>query len=248
MPAPFSDISLYLPAAHPAGTPAYRDAICLQNYISDLYCKCMNGYKPPYCSRITIQPHYYGIWKAPWKNGSMIAMAPFFDSAAFEQLNKPAKYLCLLNLIQECMLQLSNGWHWDRAVFEKAYQQVIDRHFLFCFNYPVTLSRNRKIAASLIIEKTERITSVYASIVTGNETIKAKLYEKTNNFWHDCSYILVRHAKWFDADRFGIHYPKGKIAAWYSLIHKTVTCIQDDTPVDKIDFKKSFWMQPDWAV
>jgi hypothetical protein len=245
MPAPFRDISFYIPATNKVSTPEYRDETCLQNYISDFYFMSMNGYKPPYCSRVTIQPAYYGIWKQTRKNGSIIAIAPFFDKEKFEQLDRPGRYRYLLDIIRECMLQLSHEYQWDHAVFEKAYQLVLDKDFLFRFDYPPALSKNRKMSAFLSIEKTERITSVYANITSKGSTVKVKLYEKINSFWYDCSYILVRHTKWFDAGRFGIHYPKGNISIWYSLTDKVIACFQDDLPVAKIDFKKSFWMQLD---
>ena len=245
MPAPFSDITLYLPGTSLGGNPGYREETRTGNYISDLYGRCMNGYKPPFCSRVTIQPHYYGIWKQAWKTGSIIAIAPFFDKEEFEQLDKAGKYRCLLDLVQECMLQLSEAYHWDRSVFETAYQLVLEKDFAFNFVYPSTLSKNRKLSGFLSIEKTEQITAVYANIISEAAAVKVKLYEKTNSFWYDCSYVLVRHTKWFDAGRFGIHYPKGKISIWYSLTDMVVASFQNDIPVAKIDFKKSFWMQLD---
>jgi len=245
MPAPFCDITLYLNTGTRAGTDEYREETRVVNYISDLYCQCMAGYKPPGCSRVTIQPYYHKIRKRTWKTGSIIAIAPAFEPGKFEELDKTGKFHYLLEIIQQCMLLLSKEYHWDVSVFEKAHALVLEKNFIFNFAYPPTLSKSRKMSAFVSIEKTGRVTTLYANINTGDSKIKVILYEKANSFWYDCSYILTRHTKWFDSERFGIHYPKGKISVWYSLTDKVVCTFQDDLPVEKIDFRRSFWMQPD---
>ncbi len=243
MPTPFSDITLYLDTGAVAGTPAFVDETGIINYISDLYCQCMNGYKPPGCSRVTIQPYYHTIWNRTWKNGSIIAIAPAFDPDNYRRLDKMGKYHLLLNLIQHCLLQLSDEYTWNRTVFESAYAQVLDSKFVFDRSYAPVLSKNRKMKAFQRIEKTESITSVFINIDDGTTLRTIKLYEKKNNFWYDCAYILARHTKWFDADRVGIFYPKCNLSIWYSLSDNEVQYFKDDVRVDRINFSSCFFMQ-----
>ena len=79
MGAPFSDITLYTPTPYTVGTPEHWEETSLINFVSDLYVQNMNGYKPPKTSRITIQPAYHDIWNKTCKNGSIIAIAPYFS-------------------------------------------------------------------------------------------------------------------------------------------------------------------------
>jgi hypothetical protein len=240
MGRPFSDITLYLPTPFVVGTPEYYKETSLKNYVSDLYFRHMNGYKPPKVTRITIQPHYHEIWNRTWKHGSIVSIAPHFDYNKYEGLEKQGKYLYLLDLIQNSVLQLSKEYGWDKLVFEKAYNEVIENNFIFNINMPSKLSRDKKRVANLSIEKTETVTSVYANIQEADSIFKAKLFDKANVFWYDCAYILAKHNKWFDADRFGINYGKGQINIWYSIKKNEVELFENDTRVTEIDFRKFF--------
>ena len=78
MGMPFSDISLYTPIPHKVGTPEYWEVTSLENFVSDLYVRKMNGYKPKGATRITIQPSFHGTWVKPGKIGSIISTASSF--------------------------------------------------------------------------------------------------------------------------------------------------------------------------
>jgi hypothetical protein len=240
MGRPFSDITLYTPIPHRVGTPGYWEVTSLENFVRDLYVQKMNGYKPPKTSRITIQPAFHGIWNRTWKSGSIVSIAPFYSHNEYALLDKHGKYKYILDLIQRVTLQLSEEYKWDRTVFEQAYNEVIESNFDFQIKYPAKMSRDKKKRANLIIEKDESITSVYVNIERNDSTIKSKLFDKKNIWWYDCAYILARHGKWLDKDKFGIGYSKGKIEAWYSIEKKEVVLLENGNRVSEIDFGKYF--------
>ena len=133
---------------------------------------------------------------------------------------------------------MSVEYGWDKAVFENAYKQVLETNFNLKINYPTKQSRDKKKVANLIIEKTEVVTSVYVSIECNGSSNTHKLFDKKNAWWYDCIYTLARHDKWFDTDRFGIGYGKGKIEVWYSLENNKVQLFENGNQVTAIDFGK----------
>jgi hypothetical protein len=240
MGAPFSDITLYTPSPHDDGTTEYWEDTSLKNYLSDLYVQKMYGYKPPKTTRIAIQPAFHDIWDRTWKNGSIVAIAPFYSHDEYAILDKHGKYKYILDLIQVATIQLCEEYKWDKSVFENAYQEVIENDFKFIINYPTKLSKDKKKVANLSIEKTEVLTSVYVNIIENASTTKIKLFDKKNAWWYDCVYFLVRHNKWLDINKFGIGYSKGKIDIWYSIEDNEVGIFENGNRVTEINFKKYF--------
>jgi hypothetical protein len=240
MGASFSDITLYAPTPHAVGTPGYIAETSIQHFVSDLYVQKMHGYNPPKTSRITIQPAYHDIWRRTWKNGSIVAIAPYYNYEEFASLDKHGKYKYILDLIQGATLQLSDEYQWDKAIFENAYKEVIESNFEFKIKYPAKTSRDKSKVANLCVEKTEILTSVYVNIETDSSTIKAKLFDKRNVWWYDCAYLLARHGKWHDKNKFGIGYAKHKIDIWYSMENEEVVFLENGDQVLKIDFEKYF--------
>jgi hypothetical protein len=240
MGAPFSDITLYTPTPHKVGTPEYIEETLIQNYVSDLYVQKMYGYKPPKTSRITIQPAYHDIWNRTWKTGSIVTIAPFYSHDEYASLDRLGKYKYILDLIQGATLELSEEYQWDKTVFEKAYKDIIDNDFKFKINFPTKLSKDKKKIANLSIEKTETVTSVYVNIETNGSVIKAKLFDKKNIWWYDCTYFLAKHNKWHDTNKFGIGLAKGKIDIWYSIEDKEVELFENGIRLTEIDFAKYF--------
>ena len=240
MGVPFSDITLYLTTPHKVGTKEYYDQVSLENFISDLYVQKMNGYKPPKTSRINLQPAFHTIWNRTWKNGSIVDIALYFSYDEYVGLDTKGKYKHILDLIQSATIPLSDEYGWDKAVFENAYKHILETNFKFKINYPTKQSRDKKKVANLIIEKTETVTSVYVSIECNGSSNTHKLFDKKNAWWYDCIYILARHDKWFDTDRFGIGYGKGKIEVWYSLENDKVQLFENGNQVTAIDFGKYF--------
>lgn len=240
MGAPFSDITIYAPTPYTVGTPEYSEETSLINFVSDLYVQNMNGYKPPKISRITIQPAYYNIWNRTWKNGSIVTIAPFFSHDEFSSLDKSGKYKYILDLIQTATMQLSDEYIWDKEIFESAYTKTLDANFNFRIEYPAKQSKDRKKSAMFIVIKTETITSAYVDININGIITTKKLFDKKNSWCYDCVYYLARYIKWFDSDRFGIAFGKGKIDIWYSLNNNSVELFDKGEKVKELDFRKYF--------
>jgi len=229
MGAPFSDISLYLPTPHIVGTPEYDQELAIENFVSDLYVRKMNGYKPPKTSRITIQPAFHETWKRTWKNGSIVTIAPFFSYDEYAILDKRGKYKYILDLIQIATLQLSDEYQWDKTVFENAYREVIQSDFDFKITYPPKMSRDKKKTGQVVIEKTEKTTFLNLLFIIGNNTKRVKLFEKNNSFWYDIAYEMAKNSKWLDNNSFGVYSKKSEKFGYYSLL--------DDVIIGKLDFK-----------
>lgn len=243
MGTPFTDITLYAPTAHKVGTPEYWEDVALQNFVSDLYLQKMHGYKPPKTSRVSIQPEYYNKWERPWMFGSVLSIAPYFSYDDYCALDKKGKYQYILDLIQASMLQSAETFGWDKAVFEKAYEEVVESDFAFQLSSQPKLSRDKKKAGYLLIEKTETVTSIFVVIEVDGTSIKQKLFDKKNSWWYDAAYTLAKNTKWFANDRFGIKYNKGQIEIWYSIEQNTVTLCEEGNEVKEINFKKFFLFQ-----
>lgn len=240
MGAPFSDITLYTPTPHTVGTPEYIEEMSLLNFVSDLYVQNMNGYKPPKTSRIIIQPAYHDIWNRTWKKGSIVAIAPYFSYDEFSVLGKTDKYKYILEVIQNATIQLSDEYQWDSTVFENAYKKSLDSNFKFKIEYPAKQSKDRKKTGVFTIIKSETVTSAYVEIHVNGSTVTKKLFDKKNSWWYDCAYYLARHNKWFDTDKFGIAYGKGKIDMWYSIEKNEVELYEGGRLVTEINFQKYF--------
>ena len=240
MGAPFSDITIYSPTPYTVGTPEYIEETSLINFVSDLYVQNMNGYKPPKTSRITIQPAFHDTWDRTWKNGSIIAIAPFFSYEEFTSFDKSGKYKYILDLIQTATIQLCDEYQWNREVFESAYSSTLDSNFNFRIEYPAKQSRDRKKSGVFVITKSETVTSAYVDINVDGIITTRKLFDKKNSWWYDCIYYLARHNKWFDNNRFGVGFGKGKIDIWYSLDKNAVALYDSSQQVTEIDFGKYF--------
>jgi len=230
MGAPFSDITLYTPTPHTVGTNEYWEDTSLKNFVSDLYVQKMYGYKPPKTSRITIQPAFHDIWKRTWKNGSIVAIAPFYSHDEYASLDKKGKYKYILDLIQVATLQLSDEYKWDRTVFEKAYEEIIENDFEFKINYPNKMSRDKKKVGQVVIEKTEKVTTLNLLFTISNDIKKVKLFENRNWFWYDIAYELAKNSKWLDNNTFGVYSKKTDKFGYYSLL--------DDVIIGKLDIKE----------
>jgi hypothetical protein len=243
MGAPFSDITLYIPTSFPPDSPEYQDEARLENFVSDLYMQKMHGYKPPNTTRVCIQPGFYGTWDHPWKFGSIASIAIEFARDKYVSLDRQGKYRYILDIIQQAMIQCSEAFNWDKSIFEKAHQEVLDCDFVFDISFPSKTSRDKKKVGQLCIEKTEMSTRACVLIRTGDTHCKVQLFEKRNTFWYDCVYQLAKHVKWRDTNSFGVFYPKVELEIYYSLIDDKVYSFCRGTSTPKIDFTKIFWFQ-----
>ena len=238
MGRPFSDITIYYPIPHKTGTAEYWEDRSLLNFICDLYVQCMNGYNPPKTTRITIQPAYHEIWNSTWKNGSIVAIAPFFSYDEYSSLSKSGKYKYILGLIQTATMELSDEYQWEKQVFEKAYNKILSTDFSFRIETPAKQSRDRKKKGVFVITKNETITSAYVEISFDGQIITRKLFDKENGWCHDSIYPLAKKNRWFDNNRFGVGVENGKIAAWYSVNENLVELFDSGKQVTEINIKR----------
>ena len=236
MGRPFGDITLYLPTRYPPETPEYWEDRSLWNFICDLYVRKMHGYKPPNASRVCIQTAQVTPREKTWKFGAVFSIVCEFVRDRYESLDRHAKYHYILNIIQDAVIQLSVEYHWDKVVFENAYQEIIKGDFAFNIDYPTKMSRDRRKRANLRVEKNETTTFVYAIIETGGAIKKVKLFEKKNGWCDDGIYPFAKYAKWIDADKFGIYYSKGLIEIYYSIMDDEVRAMESGNPVQVIKF------------
>ena len=234
MGAAFSDITLYTPTPHKNDTSEYWEDTSLENYVSDLYVQKMYGYKPPKTTRITIQPAYHDIWDRTWKYGSIVSIAPFYNYDEYVSLDKKGKYKYILGIIQASTLQLSDEYGWDKKVFEKAYEEVIKSDFQFKVEYLSKMSRDRKKSGQVVIEKTQKVTTLYLLIINGECSKKIKLFENRNWFFYDVAYEIAKNSKWLDNNTFGVYSKKTGRYGYYSLIDQVI--------IGKLDYREDEFM------
>lgn len=241
MGASFSDITLYMPTAHEHGSDEYIRETRLNNFVSDLYVRHMNGYKPPRATRITIQPAYFETWDRTWKNGSLFSIAPYFDLERFGKLDKAGKCMYVLEIIHESCVTLSLEHGWNRSIFENAYARVLNDDFRFHFEYPQKKSRDRKKTAKLIMSKDEFFTTVSVRIEMEDRSIQKALFNKENEYWYDAAYILTKHGSWLDNLRFGIRHKPWDFEIWYSLEKDEVGALHRGQELSLSDFDKWYY-------
>ena len=194
-----------------------RDFRHLANYVSDLYVRCLHGYKPPKTSRVSILLSPDDKAQHSFKVGSIATIDRYFSAEKYRGLSEDTKAAYILDFIHNVMLHLSQIYEWDTAVFENAYQEVIARNLKFCFEYPFKASRDRKKRAQLIIEKTQWITTLLARIESIDNILKVKLCEHPNRWWYDPAYAVAKHGKWLDNNWFGLDTSSPNLKVWYSL-------------------------------
>jgi len=240
MGASFSDITLYTSTPYKNDTPEYWEETSLKNFVSDLYVQKMHGYKPPQATRITLQPDYYNIWDRTWKNGSIFSIAPLFEREKYEALDKRGKYQYILDIVHGSMIQLGREYNWDNEVFEAAYKEIIESEFSFIIDYPFKTSKDRNKQGKLVIEKTERTTTVNAVIKIGDKSVSGKLFDKRNWFWYDSAYQIAKHYRWLDNERFGIQIKKLNFSVWYSLADDKVLFEVNGEVKDEYNLERMF--------
>ncbi len=240
MSTPFSDITLYTETRYSNDTAEYREETGLQNYVSDLYISKMYGYKLPNTTRVSIAPEFHKIWNRTWSNGSIKSIAPEFIYEKYLNLDKQGKYQYILDIIHSCMMQLSEEYNWDKAVFERAYKEVLENNFQFKIEYTSKTSRDKKKQAKLHIEKTDLVTSLYVTFLIDNKLETIKLFDKRNWWWYDPIYRFVKTNKWFDNDSFGVYYKPLNLKVFYSLKNQKVVFEIEHLQYEKMNIDELF--------
>lgn len=217
--ARLTDITLY-DQFHPAeGQQQFQHRA---NYVSDLYHQCLQGYKPPQTTRIsvTLVPDERPV--RAWMAGSVAVLDQYAHAPTYDALSEPAKLRYLLDRLHDAVSHLCRAFHWDEAVFDDAYRQVRERRLVFRFEYPGKVTRDGKKRAHLVLEKTLTSTRLSACIDAGGTPVQATLYQGPNHWWYDPVYLLTKRGKWMTNDQFGVHTVRPYFRAWYSLQLGTV--------------------------
>lgn len=241
MGATFKDISLYLPTPYDRSSDEFKENVALEKFICDLYVQCLQGYKPPKATRLTIQPAFYGVWKRAQASGSVISTSAPFTASEYYAHSKAAKKVYLLELIQEAVLRTGSELGWEAAPFENAYSEVRSRDFVFSFDFPKRLSRSGA-TAFLRLEKSETVTSLSVVVSRTDSNQQINLFTKPNGWSLDDVYPLVKTGKWFDECRFGFFHKSSALKGWVNTFDFSTGFTKGDrelTPgqvVDLFDF------------
>ena len=93
------------------------------------------------------------------------------------------------------------------------------------------MSRDKKKIGQVIIEKTEKTTTLNLLFTINTDIKKVRLFENRNWFWYDVAYEIAKNSKWLDNNTFGVFSKKTDKFGYYSLL--------DDVIIGKLDFKET---------
>jgi hypothetical protein len=236
MSAAFDDITIYNFTPEKLDKTRGKQDMLACRFVCDLYVQKMYRNKPPRCTRICISPSQLLKGQAHMYE-SIAGAYPAYNYDDFKKLNKKARYIYILDLIQQGVMLLADKFEWDKSVFERAYKEVLATGFKFAISYPPKLSRNRKTSAEISIEKTEVLTSVFVTFNGGVSSTKVKLFEKENGGCDDMAYVFIKTCKWFDNDKFGVNYKESKMKIIYSIAQQKVLHYKSGRKVRTSSFK-----------
>jgi hypothetical protein len=228
---PLDDITIYYDGTVIDDNGANSDFRLTVNYVCDFYHKMLRGYKPPKTGRICIQLDKQRKWDRPNYFGSICSTANTVDEEKYLNLSKLGKYKYILDIVHQSMEELIDIYKWDRDVFQKAYDAIHKMEFKFSLSYPPKKSRDKKTIGAVVIEKTEKVTTLNLQFTKDDKTKKVRLFENRNWFWYDITYEMSKHSKWLDNNTFGVYSKKTDKFGYYSLL--------DDVIVGKLDFKEN---------
>jgi hypothetical protein len=221
MGAPLYDITVYYDGTAIKDAPEDSEFRTTVNFICDFYHQLLRGYKPPNTSRICI--HLNPIQSfTPGYFGSICSIPSTIDEHKFNRLNKQGQLEYLLHIVHEACLKAAGIFGWEKSVFENANKELRYLKFIFSFSYPTKLSRDRKKAAHVLIEKTLTTSCLSVIITNGENKEKVKLISKRNWFWYDSIYEFAKGAKWLDNTTFGVASKRRNKHAYYSITDKVV--------------------------
>lgn len=103
------------------------------------------------------------------------------------------------------VIEIADIYNWDKSVFNKAYEHIIESDFKFEKYYPEKKSKDRKQIGQIILVKTEEKSTLLVSVKTGNSIIREVLLEKSNWYWFDSTYNFAKNCKWLDNSSFGLY-------------------------------------------
>ena len=161
---PLTDITVYYDKEKDRWT-AFRYEL---NYISDMYHNRLDGYKPQKTGRICLHIRDKKVFEKPNYFGAICSYDLEFDFAKYTAIeNKMDRYKFILNSIHKTILEIADILKWDKEVFVKSYDSILNDNFRFIKEYPRKTSRDKKTVGQVIIEKTETKTILRLKISNG---------------------------------------------------------------------------------
>jgi hypothetical protein len=193
------------------------------NYICDYYHQMLFGYNPPSTKKISIIIGAVKNVEEPYYYNCMCNIARSFDEEAFSNLPQGEKHRFLLTLVHNCCLELIEKFRWQKAPFEKAYDEILKRNLLFVIDYPEKQSRDKKKTAHLQVCKTEDVSTLQLIVSLNGETKQVMLVQKKNWFWWDSVYEMAKGGKWVDSSTFIMEAKSRNKSLSYSTVDDIVT-------------------------
>lgn len=237
---PLDDICIYYRGSVIKTPPEDLSFSFKANYIADFYHQMLFGYKPPKTARICISIFKEKPDLKPSYNGSICHTYEVIDEEQYLAFKEKDQLKYLLDLVHNSCIELTQIFQWDISVFERAYQEIISRDFIFSISYPAKKSRNKKVQAQVIVDKTPETSSLSLKIINQDRGQKILLFNKENCYWYDIIYDLAKEAKWKDNDSFGIFTKKlsyYKQTKQLYAAEDTYYAIQSNSIVGKIEFR-----------
>lgn len=215
-----NDITLYYPDSKRKNkfTPK-------QNLVSDLYIRFLEGYKPPKTTRISVDlsnetDSIIGFF------GSILVAKAQFNKEEFWNLSDHGQNLMILKTIHRIALICCSKYEWNKEIFEKSYNKVIQSKFLYAFEHKRKHSKSRKFKAALYVQKDEICTTISVTFYDKLDR-KIKTIELFKSFQNPMFYShLIQNNKWFSNTEFGVHAFNGEFTIRASLeAEKSATVI-----------------------
>jgi hypothetical protein len=131
MGAPLNDITIYYNGHTIKDGTKDCEFRRLVNYITDFYHDSLNGYKPLKTSRITIQLGPERIFEHPKYFGSICTYDNIIDESKYLNFTKKEKYKYILEILHTTILEIADYLNWDKSVFTKSYNHILNNDFKF---------------------------------------------------------------------------------------------------------------------
>lgn len=193
----FYDITLY---CHSENS---KDLNIRNNLISDLYIDFLNGYKPKGTTRISVdignEDYIRGYF------GSILNVEAIFNEKEYWLSSPENQNKIILDTIHRIAIFCAEKYGWDKAVFDSAYNNVIECGFIYKKELKRKPSKDRKHQASLLLEKNGDSATISVNFYNPKGEF-LKSVELLKSFHHAMHYKKVStNNRWFNNLDFGIH-------------------------------------------
>ncbi|HEX8024482.1 hypothetical protein [Mucilaginibacter sp.] len=207
----FYDITLYCHSENSNN----KDLAIRNNLISDLYIDFLNGYKPTGTTRISVdignEDYIRGYF------GSILHVEAIFNEKEYWLSSPENQNKIILDTIHRIIIFCAEKYGWDKAVFDSAYNKVIECGFIYKKELKRKLSKDRKHQASLLLEKNGDSATISVNFYDLKGDL-LKSIELLKSFHHAMFYgKIIANNKWFNNLEFGIHTKNQEVVIKASL-------------------------------